>query len=85
MKKTIKRDYDIDVRFDFKNIKVGDYVFSDAERGPCSGGARYGNGSICSKITKKNIHLSDGSKYSRKTLQNREFPVYVLQYFYTPL
>ncbi len=49
----------------FNEVAEGDVVF-DEGTGPCSGGARYGNGSIVTKITNKSIVTEDGS-FSRKT------------------
>lgn len=60
-------------RYDFENLKVGDYVFSDSNRGFCSGGIKYGVGYLVTEITESEIVTVDGSSKEDKWCRASKF------------
>lgn len=61
-------------RYDFENLKVGDYVFDDSNVGFCSGGIVYGVGMLVTDITETEIVTVDGSDKKEKWDKKSRLP-----------
>jgi len=72
------KDETKEYRYDWDNLKIGDFVFDDSNVGFCSGGIAHGVGILVINITKKNIVTIDGrgkvEKWDKKTRLPKQPP-----------
>lgn len=60
------KDENKNYRYDWENLKVGDYVFTDSNSGFCSGGLTYDVGVLVIEITDEEITTEDSSGQKEK-------------------
>jgi len=68
------KDENKDYRFDWENLKVGDYVFTDSDVSFCSGGLPYGVGDLVIEITEEEIITEDSSGVKQKWYKKGKTP-----------
>lgn len=68
------KDENKDYRFDWENLKVGDYVFTDSDVGFCSGGLMHGVGDLVIEITEEEIITEDSSGKKEKWCKKEKTP-----------